>query len=134
MEIAIFDTSVWIDFFNGAETKGALLLEKYIQEASSSICLTPTILQELLQGLRTEKDFERVKSILQSFTILAPDWQNISVSAAKLYFDLRKKGVTIRKSTDCLIAATALQYDYLLVHNDTDFDLIAQNFPLRSLK
>lgn len=122
MEAAIFDTSVWIDFFNGTETKGALMLEKYIQEASYSVCLTPTILQEILQGLRTEKDFERVKTILESFTILASNWQESSVLAVKLYFDLRKKGITIRKSADCLIAAVALQYDFLLVHNDTDFD------------
>ena len=70
----------------------------------------------------------------ESFTVLTPNWQESSVLAAKLYFDLRKKGVTIRKSTDCLIASIALQYDFLLVHNDTDFDLLAQNSHLRVLR
>ncbi|MCU0340635.1 MAG: PIN domain-containing protein [Spirosomaceae bacterium] len=134
MEPAIFDTSVWVEFFNDTQSNRALMLDRYIQNTPSSVWLTPTIVQEILQGLRTEQDFIRTKTILEAYMILMPNWLDISVAAAKLYFDLRKKGVTIRKSTDCLIATVAIKYDVLLVHNDSDFDLIEQHTALRCLR
>ena len=132
MERAIFDTSVWIDFFKNTGSKQAILLEEYVKHTSENVLLTPTIIQEILQGVRTEKEFIQKQRVLQSYNLLKPDWEITSITAAKLYFDLRKKGVTIRKSTDCLIAQVAIQNDVLLVHIDSDFELIAQNSSLRT--
>ncbi|MFN3488638.1 MAG: PIN domain-containing protein [Emticicia sp.] len=109
-----------------------MLLEEYVEYASQNLLLTPTIIQEILQGVKTEKDFMQKQIVLESFNILKPDWEKTSVAAAKLYLDLRKKGVTIRKSTDCLIVQIAIENNVLLVHNDTDFELIAQNSFLRT--
>ncbi len=132
MERAIFDTSVWINFSKGIENPQALMLEDYLKNSPRLIFLTPTILQEFLMGLRTEKDIFKYQSQFSYLNLLKPDWEKTSISAAKLYFDLRKKGVTIRKSTDCLIAQIAIENNVLLVHNDTDFELIAQNSSLRT--
>lgn len=132
MEKAIFDTSVWINFSKGIENPQALMLEDYLKNSPRLIFLTPTILQEFLMGLRTEKDIFKYQSQFSYLNLLKPDWEKTSISAAKLYFDLRKKGVTSRKSTDCLIAQIAIENNVLLVHNDTDFELIAQNSPLRT--
>jgi predicted nucleic acid-binding protein len=132
MEKAIFDTSVWIDLFKNTKSQQSKLLEEYVEYASDNLLLTPTIIQEILQGVKTEGDFIQKREVLASFNILKPDWEKTSVSAAKLYFDLRKKGVTIRKSTDCLIAQIAIENNVLLVHNDSDFELIAQNSSLRT--
>ncbi len=132
MEKAIFDTSVWIDLFRKGGSEQSILLEEYVENSSDNVLLTPTIIQEILQGVRTEIDFFQKKAVLQSFNILKPDWEETSIAAAKLYFDLRKKGVTIRKSTDCLIAQIAIENDVLLVHIDADFELIAQNTSLRT--
>lgn len=132
MERAIFDTSVWINFSKGIENPQALMLEDYLKNSPRLIFLTPTVLQEFLMGLRTEKDVFKYQSQFSYLNLFKPDWEKTSISAAKLYFDLRKKGVTIRKSTDCLIAQIAIENDVLLVHNDTDFELIAQNSPLRT--
>lgn len=132
MERAIFDTSVWINFSKGIENPQALMLEDYLKNSPRLIFLTPTILQEFLMGLRTEKDIFKYQSQFSYLNLLKPDWEKTSISAAKLYFDLRKKGVTIRKSTDCLIAQVAIENNVLLVHNDTDFQLIAQNSSLRT--
>ncbi|MGA0560420.1 type II toxin-antitoxin system VapC family toxin [Larkinella sp. VNQ87] len=134
MEPAIFDTSVWVDFMNGTENRQVQLLENTIRQQPGFVLLTPTILQEILQGLRSEGDFRRTQAILSGFPLLAPDWQTLSVEAARLYFELRKKGITIRKSTDCLIAQVALRADVLLVHNDTDFDQISRHTSLRTLR
>lgn len=54
-----------------------------------------------------------------------------AVGAADLYRSLRKKGVTIRKPNDCLIAYYALFYDVSVLHNDVDFEQIAQHTQLR---
>ena len=132
MEKAIFDTSVWIDFFKNRGSKEAILLEEYMKFSSKNLLLTPTIIQEILQGVRTEQEFTQKQRVLQSYNLLKPDWETTSIAAAKLYFDLRKKGITIRKSTDCLIAQIAIENDVLLVHIDSDFDLISQNSSLRT--
>ena len=132
MEPAIFDTTVWIDFINGTDNRQTRLLEQTIREHPDFVLITPTILQEILQGLRTEADFHRIKTILDSFQMLAPDWPITAVETARLYCTLRKKGVTIRKSTDCLIAQVALHVDVLLVHNDSDFDQISKHTSLRA--
>lgn len=47
------------------------------------------------------------------------------ISAAQLYRLCRKKGLTLRKTADCLIAQTAIEYDVPLLHKDKDFDRIA---------
>jgi predicted nucleic acid-binding protein len=132
MEKAIFDTSVWIDYFNNVKNKETILLEEYVKYASDNLLLTPTIIQEILQGVRTEQEFFQKKRVLESYNLLKPDWEKTSIDAAKLYFDLRKKGVTIRKSNDCLIAQVAIENDTLLVHIDSDFDLISKNSSLRT--
>ncbi len=131
MEKAIFDTSVWIDFSKGIKSAGTILLKKYLNENINALYLTPTIIQEFLMGLRTENEFITYKRYFETLNIFEPDWKTVSITAAKLFFDLRKKGVTIRKSTDCLIAQIAIENNALLVHNDSDFNLIAQNSQLR---
>ena len=132
MEKAIFDTSVWISYSKGVENPHTLALENYLKNFPTKIYITPTILQEFLMGLRHESDFIKYKFQLQSLNSFKSDWDKTSIDAAKLYFDLRKKGVTIRKSTDCLIAQVAIENDTLLVHIDSDFDLIAKNSVLRT--
>ena len=133
MENAIFDTSVWISYSKGVENPQTLMLENYLKNFPNQIYITPTILQEFLMGLRYEPDFIKYKFQLQSLNAFKSDWEKTSIDAAKLYFDLRKKGVTIRKSNDCLIAQVAIEHDTLLVHIDSDFDLISKNSPLRTL-
>ena len=114
-------------------TKEAILLEEYMKFSSKNLLLTPTIIQEILQGVRTEQEFFQKKKVLESYNLLKPDWEKTSIDAAKLYFDLRRKGITIRKSTDCLIAQVAVENNTLLVQLDSDFDLIAKNSALRTL-
>jgi predicted nucleic acid-binding protein len=82
-------------------------------------------------GLRTENDFMTYKRYFETLNIFELDWKTVSISSAKLFFDLKKKVVTIKKSTDCLIAQIAIDNNALLVHNDSDFDFIAQNSELR---
>lgn len=122
-EPLIFDTSVWINFINKKNTPEAELLETYILE-DAQVLITPTILQEILQGVRDDSKYNQIKEMLSYFQLLEMPVYQAAVGAAELFRSLRKQGVTIRKSNDCLIAYFAIWFSVPLVHSDRDFDLM----------
>jgi predicted nucleic acid-binding protein len=127
----LFDTSVWIDFLRNDDTAEVQLLTEYISN-DDPVVLVPTIIQEVLQGIRDDAQFKKVQDIFSFFTILQLPPVTAAVGAAELYRALRKKGVTIRKSNDCLIAYYAIEFSVPLVHCDGDFTLISKHSKLRS--
>lgn len=129
----IFDTSVWIDFLRNKSNPLSDLLTSYI-EKNDQVLLTPTILQEVLQGIRDDAQYRHIKEILSYFTTLQLPPIQAAVGAAELYRSLRKKGLTIRKSNDCLIAFYAIEFSTSLVHSDSDFDLISKYTKLKTWK
>ena len=126
----IVDTSVWIDFFRDVRNKQTDLIAGFIIE-KNKLYITPTVLQEVLQGIYTDNLFERIKADLSALTILKLDPVEAAIEAAQLYRTLRKKGVTIRKPNDCLIAYYAIFYDMPILHSDVDFGQIARFTALR---
>jgi predicted nucleic acid-binding protein len=126
----IFDTSVWIELIQRKNTEKALLLREYISN-NKPLSLTPTILQEILQGSKNSQEFESLKDSMLGYRCLMINSVEAAIKAAQLYSSLRQKGVTIRKPNDCLIAVYALHFDLEICHNDSDFDLIAQNSSLK---
>jgi predicted nucleic acid-binding protein len=131
MEFAIFGTSVWVNFSKDISNTETQLLETYLSSKLIKILVTPTIIQEFLMGLRTQKQIDFYQLHFGRLICLDHNWKETSIAAAKLYFDLRKKGITIRKSADCLSAQVAIANGVLLVHNDSDFNLIASGSALR---
>lgn len=123
----LFDSSVWINYFRNINTQSSDLLFELLDESENFIILCPIIVQEVLQGLRYEEQFTRVDKILSSLYHLPCGHYEASNGAAKIFFDLKKKGVTIRKPNDCLIAWYALEYNLPLAHDDKDFELISQS-------
>lgn len=126
----LVDTSVWVEFFNGVESPQAEYLREAIRD-DQPLYVCPIIIQEVLQGIRTDKDYEDVKDSLLAFPI--PDWNPIeaAIAAAQLYRGLRKKGITIRKSNDCLIAVFARQFDLAILHSDRYFSIMAEHRIIR---
>ena len=49
---------------------------------------------------------------------------------ARIYFDLRRAGTTVRSPIDCCIAVIAIEAQALLLHQDRDFEKIAEIRPL----
>jgi len=88
------------------------------------VYLCPVIIQEILQGIADEDHFHDIKEYLLAFPILQNDAVDMAIAAATLYRSLRKKGITIRKSNDCLIAQYAIQHSLKVLHQDRDLDLI----------
>lgn len=122
-EPLIFDTSVWVDFLNKKQTQEALFLEEYIL-ADGEVLLTPTILLEILQGIREDSKYSQVRETLSYFRLLELPAYGAAIGTADLYRALCKQGITIRKSNECLIAYYAIWFSVPLVHTDRDFDQI----------
>jgi predicted nucleic acid-binding protein len=130
--VTIVDTTVWIDFFRGADTPEVRELQRLI-DASEDVCICGVILTEVLQGIREDKDHAVVAAAFDAFLFL-PMTQRTFIRAADLYRTLRRKGVTIRNAADCMIASVATEHDIPLLHNDRDFDAIASLGELKVVK
>ncbi len=129
--MVMVDTTVWIDFFKGDPTSQVEKLETLI-ENNDDLCICGVILTEVLQGIRSDAEFRRTKGLLEALIFL-PMNHDTFVHAADLYRKLRKKGVTIRKPVDCMIASVAIENGVPLLHNDRYFDHIAKNSKLKVL-
>ncbi len=125
----LVDTSVWIDFFAGRELPHVSTLEQFIL-ANENLALCGIILTEILQGIGDDATCRRVRRDLSPL-IMLPMPQAVFIKAADIYRKLRKHGITIRKTNDCIIAATAIEHQCALLHRDKDFLQIAEHFPLK---
>ncbi len=121
----LVDTSVWISLFRCKDTPVTRYFQEII-EKGIPFGLTGVIYQELLQGAKGERDFKQLRKYLQTQRFYHPlDALESHAGAAKIYFDCRRKGMTIRSTIDCLIARIALEHDLVLLHDDADFDHMA---------
>ena len=125
----LVDTSVWIDFFNDVDVATVHHLEDCLQ--NSLVCSCPPIIQEILQGIRNDVAYSLTKDHLLSLEVLTSDPVHAAIGAAEVYRGLRVKGVTIRKSYDCLIAWYAIHHNVKLLQNDSDFQHIAAHTSLQ---
>lgn len=129
----LFDSSVWIDYFNGRKTAETNFLSSFILK-TSPICLCPPVYREVLQGIRDNSDFLRIKIDFDHLDHLILDPYDASLGSANLYRFLRRRGITIHKTVDCLIAYYAIHFKIPMIHNDHDFDLIAKHSELKVIK
>lgn len=130
--MTLVDTTVWIDLFAGRNTTQVSMFESLVVE-KEDICLCGVILTEILQGIRNEKEYSKTESVLSNLLYL-PMERSTFLFAANIYRTLRSKGITIRNSVDCMIAAVCMENRIPILHNDKDFDLIAKEFDLKVLK
>ena len=125
------DTSVWIDYFNGLESQETNLLD--IALINDEVAIGDLILLEILQGFRSDKDYETAKGhlmALHQFGMLSPD---IAIKAAENYRILRKKGITIRKTADVIIATFCINNHIPLLFSDRDFIPFTKRLKLQSV-
>lgn len=115
-----------IDYLLGIEI-GASTAFQQVLDNNIPFGINSFIYQEVLQGVKTAKDFDKAKKYLvtQRFYCLSDDKESYE-KATRIYFDCRRKGVTITSSIDCLIAQTAIENNLYLLHNDSDFDHISK--------
>jgi len=128
----IFDTSVWISYFNGVKDPRTDFLHECLDKGQVS--MIGIIVLEVLQGIKADSAYNSIKSHFKNLPSLPAPTFELYDGSAQLYRNLRKKGITIRKANDCLIAYYCMYYDIELCHNDIDFDRIAENTSLKIWK
>jgi hypothetical protein len=131
--VIVVDTSFLIDFLRGRSTPEAGRLHQ-LEEDGTPFALPAPCCQEVLQGARTVREWDLLADYLEGQAILVPaDPWATHVASARIFFDCRRRGLTIRSSIDCLIAQLVLDEDGVLLHSDQDFDRIARVRPLKIL-
>ena len=121
--MVLVDTSVWVDVFRDPDGRVTDALRRLT--GNDETVLTRFNQLELLQGARDEQEWSVLTEYLdhQDYLEAGTDtWRN----AARIYFDLRRRGRTVRSPVDCCIAELAREHDALLVHRDRDFVAIAE--------
>lgn len=127
----LVDSSVWIDYFNGKITKQTNLLDSLV--GNELIVIGDLILTEVLQGFQQDKDFNKARELLDYFIFQEMLGKDIAVKSAKNYRILKKKGVTVRKTIDVIIATFCIENNLPLLHSDRDFRPLEKHLNLKAI-
>ncbi len=125
----LVDSSVWIDYFRGEITPATDILHGLL--GRQLLAVGDLILAEVLQGFTDERDFTVAKNLLSSFEVVNLGGREVAIQSARNFRLLRSKGVTVRKTIDCVIATCCIESGYELLHDDRDFDSFAKHLGLR---
>lgn len=126
----LVDTSVWVDYFNGNINVHTDMLDNALYEGI--VAIGDIIFLEILQGFKDDKDYEQAKSKLSTLDQYALFGTDMVVRCADHYRALRKKGITIRKTNDVIIASYCIEHELPLLFIDRDFKPFIDHLGLRS--
>lgn len=115
----IADTSIWIDYFNGVDSQFTDALDSGLTDGV--IAIGDIIFLEILQGFKSDKDYNLAKKSLSTLEQFEMFGHNQVLKAASNYRKLRKKGITIRKTNDVIIATFCIENKMPLLYLDKDF-------------
>lgn len=127
----LVDSSVWIDFFNGIDTAGSLQLKELF--GRRLVLVGDVIMVEVLRGFRDEGAASAAAYVLDGFQNCAIVDEPIARQAAAYYRQLRRQGITVRKTIDLLIATRCIDKGWWLLHNNRDFEPLRRHLGLRVL-
>jgi predicted nucleic acid-binding protein len=119
----LVDTSILIPIFRDKSGSRRDRFRRFLRGRDFSLSRFTQL--ELLQGCKSEAQWEALNDYLevQEFVEMAPEsWSD----AARMHFDLKRKGLTVRSIHDCCIAQLAIDHRVPLIHNDNDFEVIAE--------
>jgi predicted nucleic acid-binding protein len=127
----IVDSSVWIDYFNGADVPEVVKLDKLLE--TELLGVGDLILAEVLQGFRQDRDYQTAKRLLTSLTIFEMLGSVTAIKSADNFRFLRKKGITTRKPIDVMIATFCIEHGYALLFSDKDFTPFVEHLGLMAV-
>jgi predicted nucleic acid-binding protein len=123
----LVDTSVWVSILRD-KTGG--VVQRFRKRIGADISVLSRFTQlELLQGAKDEREWERLDDYLATQYYLEAT-EHTWGAAARIYFELRRKGIPLSSPIDCCIAQIAMESDAVLLHQDQDFEKIAGIRPL----
>lgn len=128
--MTLVDSSVWIDYFNGRRTPETDHLDALLGNDVAAIA--DLILVEVLQGFRNDADFAAAKRALSELPCFDLLGRERAHRAASRYRQLRKAGITIRKTADIVIGSFCIDAGYPLLFSDRDFLPLVEHLGLAS--
>ena len=127
----LVDSSVWIDYFSGTVTAQTDLLHDLLGQ--ELVVIGDLILTEVLQGFRLERDFRKARQLLGTLILKEMLGKHMAVKSAQNHRKLRRKGVTVRKTIDIIIATFCIENKLPLLHSDKDFQPMVKHVGLHSV-
>jgi predicted nucleic acid-binding protein len=127
----LVDSSVWIDYFNGKISPQTDWLDTAL--GREIIVVGDLILAEVLQGFKSDGDFNKAKELLSHFRFMEMLGRELAIKSAQNYRWLRNKGVTVRKTIDVMIGTFCIQNNIPLLHDDKDFDPLTKHLGLNEV-
>ena len=125
----LVDSSVWVDYFNGRVTHETDFLDSLL--GTEPVAIGDLILAEVLQGFRSDADYETAKEMLASLTTYDLLGASLAIKTADNYRALRKRGITVRKTVDAIIATFCIERRTPLLYSDRDFDPFVKHLALK---
>jgi predicted nucleic acid-binding protein len=119
----LVDTSAWVDFFNGFPSREHAALAKLIA-GEEELCTCGIVISEVFQGLRREKGRSQIEKRFREMVFLEPVGIHSYLRAAEIFRSLRNRGVTVRSTIDCILAAIAEENDCAILARDRDMESI----------
>jgi predicted nucleic acid-binding protein len=127
--MVLVDSSVWIDYFNGVATPESDLLDQLL--GREPVAVGDLVLAEVLQGFRDDADYRAARDLLLGLTSFELLGAGRAVRVAENFRALRKQGITVRKTTDAVIATFCIEQRLPLLYADRDFDPFVEHLGLR---
>jgi predicted nucleic acid-binding protein len=124
----VVDTSVWIDYFCGIAAPHTDLLDYEL--GHNRVIIGDLVMVELLQGFREDRDFDKARKLIETLEYRDFVGRDIALKAAANFRFLRKRGITIRKTIDVVIATFCIENRLPLLHHDVDFDRMEKHLGL----
>jgi len=115
----LVDSSVWIDFLRGNPTPQVARLQVLLPV--TRLAIGDLILTEVLQGIDSERDFNRTRELLGTLEMIELGGEELAIEAARNFRRLRSLGVSVRKTIDTIIATRCITDGHALLFSDKDF-------------
>jgi predicted nucleic acid-binding protein len=127
----LIDTSAWIDFLNGHTSPERRAVAELVA-GDEELCTCGVVVAEVFQGLRRNKDRGDLQRLFRKLLFLEASGIAIYLRAAEIYRSLWERGVTVRSTIDCLIAALAEENGCCILARDRDLAVIVQSGLVKS--
>lgn len=129
--MVIVDTSAWIEYFRGGLPGVVAKVDRCLDR--DLVGIGDLVYCEVMQGIRSPREWTEVSNLLLSLPQYNMVGFNIAEKSAANYRLLRSKGVTVRKTIDVLIGTFCAERGFQILHNDSDFTLMAKHIGLEIL-
>lgn len=130
--MVLVDTSVWIDYFRGTETRQVSLLDDLL--AKDRIIIGDLIITELMQGFRYQRELNAISEVVELLEYRDLVGREIAEKSAENYRYLRKRGATVRKTIDVIIGTFCIENGIYLLYDDRDFTQMESHLGLKVIQ